>query len=220
MVKRMQKELKARLRLQSHWQFREEHNTYKSSGSKRTDQVYWFWWGKLIHLCTEISFHRSFRSWFIHFLCRPQGGKDCLVLGSAQWREELESWVLRTEMAGAVCSTRCPWANRNHRSMRSVIWKRRLYFLPVGGICRARNKTKIRMPQQKMGFQVESIKGQVFMCSKSPEPNMDWWHFTAPLMIHAAKKPQKAAGAGPCQRTERNCFLVNRVIWKVFVPSC
>lgn len=86
--------------------------------------------------------------------------------------------------------------------------------------CGARNKIKIQMLQQKMGFQVESIKGQVFVRSRSPEPNMDWWHFKAPLMIHTANKLQKAAGAGARQRTKHNCFLVNRVIWKVFVPSC
>lgn len=83
-----------------------------------------------------------------------------------------------------------------------------------------RNETKIQMLQQKMGFQVESIKGQVFVHSRSAEPKMDWWHFKAPLMIHAANKLQEAAGASTHQRMKCNCFLVNRVIWKVFVPSC
>lgn len=68
------------------------------------------------------------------------------------------------------------------------------------------------MLQQKIGFQVESIKGQPFVHPGSPEPNMDRWHFKASLMIHAANKLQKAAGAGARQRTKRNCFLVNRVI--------
>lgn len=85
---------------------------------------------------------------------------------------------------------------------------------------RMRNKTKIQMLQQKMGFQVEPIKGQVFVCSRSSEPKMDWWHFKVPLMIHAANKLQEAAGVSTHQRMRCNCFLVNRVIWKVFVPSC
>lgn len=85
---------------------------------------------------------------------------------------------------------------------------------------KTRNETKIQMLQQKMGFQVESMKGQVFVHSRSAEPKKDWWHFKALLMIHAANKLQEATGVSTHQRMKCNCFLVNRVIWKVFVPSC
>lgn len=168
----------------------------------------------------KYPFHRSYSllSHFIHFLYRPQGGKDGLVLGfcTVRWQsgnpgpQHLDWW--------SQWSSHCPGVNRNcsHSSMNSIFWICRLQALPTG----RGTKRKIQMLQQKMGFQVESIKGQVFMCSRSSEPKMDWWHFKAPLMIHAANKLQEAAGASTHQRMKCNCFLVNRVIRKVFVPSC
>jgi len=80
-------------------------------------------------------------------------------------------------------------------------------------------KTSVLMLQQKMGFQVESIQGRAFACARPPMPNMDWcphracWEFT--LQINSVRQ-QVLSGQSP----QGDCFLSNRVIWKVFVPPC
>lgn len=157
-------------------------------------------------------------SHFIHFLCRPQGGKDCLVLGEMTSWKAVSSAPRRVEPYEAPAALQWTETATAAPCAPSFGYTDSIPFPWEGH--RTRNKTEIQMLQQKIGFQVESIKGQPFVHPGSPEPNMDRWHFKASLMIHAANKLQKAAGAGARQRTKRNCFLVNRVIWKVFVPSC
>lgn len=137
---------------------------------------------------------------------------------------EITIWKLRSSALGLVEPKGAATALEWPETAATAAWAPSFGYagyrpFPQEG-CRTRSKRKIQMPQQKKGFQVESIKGQVFMCSRSSEPKMDWWHFKAPLMIHAANKLQEAAGASTHQRVKCNCFLVNRVIWKVFVPSC
>lgn len=154
-------------------------------------------------------------------------------LQTTGWQRLLDAWLLHSEMTswkrrssalGLVEPNGAPtvleWAETAATAEWTPLFGQAGYRpFPREGH-RTRNKTKIQMLQQKMGFQVESIKGQVFMRSRSSEPKMDWWHFKAPLMIHATNKLQKAAGASTQQKMKCNCFLVNRVIWKVFVPSC
>lgn len=154
-------------------------------------------------------------------------------LQATGWQRLLGAWLLHSEMAvwkprssalRLVEPNDSPTALEWTETAATAAWTPSFGYagcrpFPQEGH-RTRNKTKIQMLQQKMGFQVESIKGQVFMCSRSSEPKMDWWHFKAPLMIHAANKLQEAAGASTHQRMKCNCFLVNGVIWKVFVPSC